>query len=106
MRVNGIVERKVLVETASDSIHRFVVFQIHLLVLHTAPQALGENIIHGSSAAVHADAHMVGFPKIKVVMTRKLNALVTVGNFGQAVGLNGGLGRSMQKPASSASCFQ
>src|ERR1035441_1991528 len=57
-----------------------VVFQIHLLIFHAAPQPLDKNVVQAAAATVHADVHTVRFQSASESLAGELRALVRVEN--------------------------
>lgn len=53
MRSLCVVEGKVVGEPVTYFADRRVPFEVHVLVLHRAPQAFGEDIVHAPAASVH-----------------------------------------------------
>ena len=51
------------------------------LVLHGAPQALGEDVIAGASAAIHADFDICVLQLFEIARAGKVAALIAVADF-------------------------
>ena len=62
--------------------------QIHLLVLHAAPQAFHKHIINPPSLAIHADADIVPLKHTGELFTGELAALVGVEYLRRTIGLD------------------
>jgi hypothetical protein len=63
-------------------------FQVHFLVLHTAPQPLDEDIVDPAALAVHADLDAMRFEGAGELFADELAALIGVEDLGCAVVLN------------------
>ncbi len=75
--------------TAAESPHSsntVVGFQIHLLLLHTAPQELDEDIIDLPALAVHADVDALPFENAYKLLARELVTLICVEDLRDIVG--------------------
>jgi hypothetical protein len=59
-----------------------VLFEIHLLVFHRAPQALNEDVVKSSALSVHADRYTVGLQDAGKTPGRELGPLVRIENLG------------------------
>ena len=52
--------------------HRCVIFQVHLLLFERPPQPLDKNVVHTSSAAIHADCDLSGLKFTGELLTGEL----------------------------------
>jgi len=67
-----------------------IIVQVHLLILHRAPQPFSEDVVEASAATVHADAQVrMSLEDREVLSTRELAALVGVVDLGDAEGERG-----------------
>src|SRR3989339_1259647 len=63
----------------------FVPFQIHVLILHAAPQALNKYIVKRPAASVHTDGYVLCRQPPYKLLAGKLTALITIEYFGNTV---------------------
>src|SRR4029077_16278698 len=73
-----VVEAEVLAQALNRYRDRFVALEVHLLVLHRAPQPLHEHVVEGPAATVHADADLRVEQAAGELLARELAALVRV----------------------------
>ena len=59
--------------------------EIHLFILHTAPQPLDEDVVEPAALAVHADANAVGLQNAGELEAGELAALVGIEDFRPAI---------------------
>ena len=79
MRPLGVVKAEVLGETAPYLVDRRVPLEVHIFVLHRAPQAFGEDVVHAATSAIHTDRdRVVRLEDREVLFARILHALVAV----------------------------
>jgi hypothetical protein len=78
-----IVKGEVRSQVAHGVCNTLVIFEIHLLLFHTAPQALHKNSVPRSPSAIPTDANSGGFESVRKLGTGKLHALVTVEDLGR-----------------------
>ena len=78
MRSLVVVERHVLRNPTSRITRVLVVGQIHLLVLQTAPEALGEDSVGRAPLAVHADLNPSIDERLRDERTREMTTLVGI----------------------------
>lgn len=82
MRALVIVELEVVAQ-AVPSFARVGIFgEIDLLVLDGAPQALGEDVVARSAAAVHADLYAGREQQVDILRAGEMAALVAVPDLG------------------------
>ena len=55
VRSLSVIEREILCQAHHQFLHVGVSIQVHILVLHGAPQTLDKDVIQCTSAPVHAD---------------------------------------------------
>jgi hypothetical protein len=65
--------------------HAVVCPDVHLLVLHCAPEALDEHVVAPRALSVHADGDAVSYEKLRERITRELAALIRVEDFRSAM---------------------
>ena len=75
-----IVEREVRSQVAHGIWNALVIFDIDVLIFHTTPQTLDENVVQCSPSAIPADANISGFEPVRKLGTGKLHTLVRVEN--------------------------
>jgi len=78
VRPVGVVEREVALQAKERFVRVLVVFQVHFLVLHRAPQPLDEDVIVRAALAVHADLHARFLEPARERLAGVLSALVGV----------------------------
>ena len=76
MPAPAIVEFKIRTESFPSLGNRTVCFQIYILIFHTPPETLDENIIHPTALAVHADTYTLIFKNSNESIRCELAALV------------------------------
>ena len=89
----GVVEVEIDPQTGLGGRDRVVGFQINLLVLHAAPQALDEDVVAPAALAIHADRDLVVLEHLREVQAGELAALIGVEDFRLAVAGDGFLKR-------------
>ena len=85
MRPVGVVEVEVDPQTGFGGRNRVVGFQINLLVLDAAPQALDEDVVAPAALAIHADRDLVVLEHLREFQAGELTALIGVEDFRPAV---------------------
>jgi len=85
VRPLGVVEREVLRQTDRQFGHVGVALQVHVLMLHVAPQALDEDVVQRPAAPVHTDGHALALEHAREGRAGELRALVAVEDLGPAV---------------------
>src|SRR5580658_3297088 len=78
MKTLLVVEPEVLRNAGARFIHRYIVFQIHLLVFERPPQPLDKNVVHTASPAVHADGDLPRRQLAGELLAGELRPLVAV----------------------------
>jgi hypothetical protein len=73
-----VVKGQVIADPLASFAGAVIVFQVDFFVLDRTPQPLGENIVYGSSPAVHADLDLGIQQALSVFRTGKVAALITV----------------------------
>ena len=84
-----VVEAEVSVQASPQFVSRFARVQVHVLLLHAAPQPLDEDVVQGTATAVHADGNAVVFQQLHIVCRGELAALVAVDDFWASVAPEG-----------------
>src|ERR1700720_1342381 len=80
MKTFAVVEPKVIFQPFVNFVHRGVILEVNVLVLHTSPQPLDERVVESPATTVHADRHRAVQEPTREVVTRELHALVAVEN--------------------------
>ena len=75
-----IIKGEVCSQIADSLAHALVVFDVHLLVFHTAPEALHKNGVYSSSSPIPTDAKSCILESVRKVRAGKLHALIGVAN--------------------------
>ena len=78
-----IVKREVRSQVVHRICHALVIFDVHLLIFHTPPEALYKNVIERPSSAIPADANSGSLEPINKLSTGKLHALIVVEDLGR-----------------------
>ena len=73
-----IVKAEIVGQGASGVARAVVLFQVHLFVLDRAPEALGEDVIQGSTAAIHTDLDAGVREQLGVLRAGEMAALVAI----------------------------
>ena len=73
-----IVEVEVPCELLAGLFRIGIVMQIDFFVFHSAPQALGEDVVQGTAFAIHADAHLRLLESVDVLRTSEVAALIAI----------------------------
>ncbi len=75
-----IVKREVRSQVAHRVKNALVIFDVHLLVFHTAPEAFHKYVVQGPSSAIPADANIGSLQPVRKLSTGKLHPLVRIEN--------------------------
>ena len=98
-----IIEPEISLDSRSRLRYRFVVLQIHLLVLERSPQPLDEDVVPAASATIHANSDVPRRSFARELLTGELHPLVAVEDFrpspSQGRRTNIHLHRQRQRPA-------
>lgn len=73
-----VIELEIVIQTSLEFPHRGILFQVEIFVLHTAPEALNEDVVEGPPVSVHADVDASGFQAAGEIRCRKLHALIRI----------------------------
>ena len=73
-----VVEPEIFAESRNQFLHREVVVEIDVFVLHAAPQTLDEHVVQRSAATVHADGDLRCEKWFREDVARELGSLVRV----------------------------
>src|SRR4249920_3626528 len=73
-----IVKCEVRSQVAHGIWNALVIFNIDVLIFHTAPQSLDENVVQCSPSAIPADANSGWFDSVRKLRTGKLDSLITI----------------------------
>ena len=82
MRAFLVVEREVRRKAHPRLSGRLIIGQIHFFVLHRAPQALREDVVHEAPAPVHRDTRSRCDDAARVPLAGEMAALVAVDDLG------------------------
>lgn len=82
MRQIVIVQMNVAIHTMPRLARTVVIVDIDLIVFQAAPETLNDDVILGTTLAVHADPNLVFLQQIDILWTGKMAALITVNNLG------------------------
>ena len=80
-----VVELEVATQVVSGLAGCRIFGEVDLLVLDRAPQALGEDVVARSTAAIHADLHAGREQQVEVLRTGEVAALVAVPDLGRGL---------------------
>jgi len=81
VRSLSVIEREILRQAHHQFRHVGVSLQVHILVLHVAPQTLNKDVIQCSSAPVHADGDAFALEHVGEGRAGELRTLVAVEHF-------------------------
>ncbi len=84
-----IVELEIVRQAQQQLGHAGIAFQVHVLVLDAAPEALHEDVVQGPPAPVHADVDAMPLENPGERLRGELATLVAVEDFRDAVGPQG-----------------
>ena len=82
----SVVKGEVFGQSDGELCHVAVALQVHVLILHVAPEPFHEDVIQGSATSVHANFDVFAFQNVGECRARELRALVAVKDLWLAVG--------------------
>ncbi len=85
MRPITVVEGEVFSQPNGEFCHVAVALEVHVLILHVAPETFHEYVVQGSTSSVHTDFDFFTLQNFCECRTRELRALVTVKDLWLAV---------------------
>lgn len=85
MRPLGVVERDVLRQSHRQLGHVGVALQVHVFMLHVAPQALDKDVVQSPTAPIHTDGHAFALEHVREGHACELRSLVAVEHLGRAM---------------------
>ena len=82
MRPFRVVEPEILLKPCSRLLNSAVSFEEDVLILDSAPQSLGEDVVHTPASSVHTDLNILRSEQIRVARRGEVAALVRIVDLG------------------------
>ena len=80
MKPLAIVEVEVVAQTCDRLGHAFVIVPVNFFVFDAAPEPLDEDIVQGSTAAIHTDCNLPFFENARERIAGEVHALIRIEN--------------------------
>src|SRR5436305_15092100 len=73
-----VVKHKVLLEATDGFWHTLIIFDVHLFIFHTAPQAFHKNVVQGTPTPIPTDVNACAVQATRKLCTRELHPLIAI----------------------------